>query len=165
MRGANQIQANGLLFGSRIQKDSVEPKIGEAEKQALELKQEKQEWFAKGGRIEQQDGNIIWKFMGDCHRDNDKPALIRANGDQEWWYIGKRHRDNGPAVVYANGDKEWWQNDRLHRENDLPAIEDVNGFRQWNIKGRRHRANGPAVIREDGKVEYWLDGVRQDYDI
>lgn len=27
--------------------------------------------------------------MENRHRDNDKPDIIRSNGDQEWWINGK----------------------------------------------------------------------------
>ena len=40
------------------------------------------------------------------HRDRDLPAIEYANGDKEWWFYGKRHRDNGPAVII--GDKQYW---------------------------------------------------------
>ena len=30
------------------------------------------------------------------------PSIIYPNGDKEWWFMGKRHRENGPAVIYGN---------------------------------------------------------------
>lgn len=36
----------------------------------------------------------------------------------------KRHRDNDqPAIIRANGTKEWWINNRRHRDNDKPTVE------------------------------------------
>jgi hypothetical protein len=76
---------------------------------------------------------IFRKANGERHRE-DGPAVIRANGDREWYQHGDLHREDGPAVERANGDKEWWANDVLHRED------------------------GPAVEHADGTVEYWIDG-------
>jgi hypothetical protein len=30
-----------------------------------------------------------WWFHGECHRDNDLPAIIYANGRQSWWVHGR----------------------------------------------------------------------------
>jgi len=71
------------------------------------------------------------------------------------------HRVDGPAVIAANGDQEWWQNDEPHR-TDGPAIERADGTRVWMILGAHHRDDGPAVEKADGTVEWWLDGNRFD---
>lgn len=59
-------------------------------------------------------GSIEWvNEVGDFHREEDKPAVIRANGSQFWVRNGKTHRDNDkPAVVYPNGEKEYWVHGR-----------------------------------------------------
>ena len=45
------------------------------------------------------------------HRDNDQPAVIRANGTKFWYQHGNLHRDNDqPAVIYADGYKAWYIN-------------------------------------------------------
>ncbi len=31
---------------------------------------------------------------------------------------GIRHCIDGPAVIYSNGDSEWWFEGKRHREND-----------------------------------------------
>jgi hypothetical protein len=41
----------------------------------------------------------------------DGPTVI-VWGDQFWGVNGKRHRTNGPAVIRLNGDHEWWVNGR-----------------------------------------------------
>ena len=64
----------------------------------------------------------------------DKPAIEWADGGQEFYKLGKRHRESGPAVIRANGDKEDYLNDQLHR------------------------TDGPAREYADGKVEYWREG-------
>ena len=47
------------------------------------------------------------------HRANG-PALIRANGDQFFYHMGKLSRDpnEGPAVILEDGTRQWW----LHGE-------------------------------------------------
>jgi len=66
----------------------------------------------------------------------DGPAVIRANGTQQWWLNGKRHREDGPAIIWSNGTQEYW------------------------INYKRHRVDGPAVIRANGKQEWWINGNR-----
>ena len=34
------------------------------------------------------DNNISWKIFEKLHSFNDKPAIIRANGTQEWYING-----------------------------------------------------------------------------
>ena len=36
-----------------------------------------------------------------------------ADGYQEWWLNGQRHRADGPAIVRADGTQEWWLNGQL----------------------------------------------------
>ena len=79
----------------------------------------------KGPAYEGKEG-IYFYINGFIHRDNDLPAAIYnkrkdwfqygirdefpaieyANGDKEYWILGKRHRENGPAVIY--GKKQYW---------------------------------------------------------
>src|SRR5690349_12346430 len=41
-----------------------------------------------------EDGDICYRFCGQLHRDNDLPAVIKANGTQKWYTRGQLHRDN-----------------------------------------------------------------------
>jgi len=59
------------------------------------------------------------------------------DGDKEWYYNGKLHRENGPAVEYADGDKEWWLNGEGHRE-DGPAIEYADVGKSWYLEGKQY---------------------------
>ena len=60
---------------------------------------------------------------GLLHRDNDLPAVIKANGYQEWRINGALHRDNDkPAIIYPDSSQEWYINGKRHRDNDLPAV-------------------------------------------
>jgi len=36
-----------------------------------------------------------------------------SDGTKAWFKNGQRHRKGGPAVVEADGDEEWWENDKL----------------------------------------------------
>ena len=83
------------------------------------------------------------------HRDNDKPAMVFANGRKEWWHYGRRHRETGPAIICEDGTKEWWFNGKLHRIA-APAIVHPNGGYEWYLHGNRHRDNDlPAVVTKD----------------
>lgn len=55
---------------------------------------------------------------------------------KEWYFNGKRHREDGPAVNYANGYKEWYFNGKLHRK-DGPAIEFLDGSKSWYLNGKK----------------------------
>ncbi len=58
-------------------------------------------------------GTKYWYKNGELHRDNDKPAVIWADGSLTWYKNGKLHRDNDkPAIIYANG-SEYWYTDGL----------------------------------------------------
>jgi hypothetical protein len=42
-------------------------------------------------------------------RERDQPAVIYANGVQEWYVDGKLHRDGDqPAIIWSNGDRQWY---------------------------------------------------------
>jgi hypothetical protein len=74
---------------------------------------------------------------GKFHREDDKPAVIFANGNQFWYVNGKRHRVGGPAVISHNGSQFWYLN------------------------GKRHRVDGPAIVCANGYTSYWLNGEYQ----
>ena len=81
---------------------------------------------------------------GKLHR-TDGPAIIYADGDQEWWVNGKPHRTDGPAVIYANGTKLWYING-----NNI--TEELN---QWmKNRGCYWSENNPW--NEDIKIEFLL---------
>lgn len=105
------------------------------------------------------------------------PAYLHADGTEQWFQGGIRHRVDGPAVrkndgvfifwkkdewyyddivLPANIRQEWWVNGKLHCV-DGPAIVTAQGTYQWIRDGKLHRETGPAVKREDGTVEWFLD--------
>ncbi len=106
------------------------------------------------------NGTQEWRQHGVRHRDNDLPATIYVDGSREWRRYGKIHRDNDlPAVIYADGRQCWYYHGELHRDNDLPAIICTNGTRKWYQHGKRHRDNNlPAVIYTSGTQEWYQYG-------
>ena len=80
---------------------------------------------------------------------------------------GPIHRLDGPAVVSADGTEDWYQDGKLHRDPDpetgeeLPAVIRPNGGKYWYKHGLLHRLDGPAVV-EPEQHEIWIkDGVWQ----
>ena len=78
---------------------------------ALEKDEKKEYWEYGQEYILQENGtkefyyNDYFDLSIKLHR-NKFPAIEYANGDEEWWFNGKRHRLDGPAVTY--GDKKFW---------------------------------------------------------
>jgi outer membrane lipoprotein-sorting protein len=131
------------------------------------------------------DGTEFWLNKDDVlHRENDKPAVIFADGTKLWIRNGKLHRDNGPAITYPdsmcasvediknmqeytvkidnNGTERWYNKDeKLHRDDDEPAAIYYDGTKYWYKNGKLHRENGPAAIFASGYEEYWVNGVLQ----
>ena len=110
-----------------------------------------------------EDGTVVY-YIGD-RRDNifhcaDGPAIKALNGDEEWYYEGVRHRDDGPAVKDRWGEY-WFSNGIVHRNRGLgPAVILKNGDHQYWNYGQLHREDGPAIVRADGTIEWYLFGQR-----
>ena len=71
------------------------------------------------------------------------PAVLLADGTNEWWINGKLHREDGPAIEYPNGDKFWYKNGKRHRE-DGPAFErsdEFNDFKMWCLNDKSYGYN------------------------
>jgi len=86
------------------------------------------------------------------HRE-DGPAVIRANGDMEWWIDGQLHREGAPAVIRSDA-SFWFCHHRCHRE-DGPAIERADGSKEWKFQDLPHREDGPCTIMGDGFERGW----------
>jgi hypothetical protein len=94
----------------------------------------------------------IWKIL------RNKP-IINEYGTQRWYSIKNQlHKKNGPAVIYANGTQEWWINERRHRI-DGPAYIRSDGYQEWYRNGEWHRTDGPAVTYYDGTQTWFIDGT------
>ena len=82
---------------------------------------------------------------------------VDANGTEEWYLDGKRHRKDGPAVENSNGYKAWHLDGKFHRE-DGPAIIYPNGDKYWYLNDELHRLDGPAIEWSDGDKWWYLNG-------
>ena len=156
-------RSHGL--GGYTKKDQGEPDICTERRIIYDLKEFTHSSFKNDDEPTgiREDGTKFWKNSKDqYHRDNDKPAVIYANGHKKWLVDGKLHRNNDkPAIVWADGSKEWWVDGQLHRENDQPATIWADGTKQWWVDGKCHRNNDqPAIIRADGSKEWWADDKR-----
>jgi hypothetical protein len=113
------------------------------------------EWWLDGHRarndgkptVTDATGNQEWHVKGKLHSKGDKPATISSNGTKTWYREGLIHRDGDkPAVEYADGRQEWFIAGQLHRNGDKPAIIYADGERRWFKHGELHRDGGkPAV--------------------
>ena len=94
------------------------------------------------------DGEKWWLINGKRHRENNLPAIIRKDGNEEYWINGEEY------LFHENGTKEFIDYyGRLSRVYGA-AVEYPNGDKEWWIDGKRHRLDGPAVIIGDKK--FWF---------
>lgn len=108
------------------------------------------------GKVTSQ-GTVLYKNdSGEFHRDNG-PAVVEADGQEEWYQNGKLHREDGPALKFGEDYQEWYQNDKLHRE-DGPATTHPGGTESWWQNGQRHREDGPAIVRSHREGDWYKNG-------
>lgn len=108
------------------------------------------------------------------------PAIIMPSGRKDWYYCGKRHREDCdecghilPAVIDSNGSKDWYYCGKRHREDCdelgyiLPAAIHTNGYKAWIYNGLIHREDCdergrrlPAVIYADGRKQWYHYGKK-----
>lgn len=72
-----------------------------------------------------EDGQQEWHKRGKRHREDDKPAMVGGDNSKVWYIDGKCGRLNKelPSRVLANGEMQWFYNDKLHRDGIFsPAI-------------------------------------------
>lgn len=66
---------------------------------------------------------MVRKYGTQRHRDDDKPAIICADGAQAWYVNNKLHREgNKPAAIYPNGEQEWYVNGERHRAGSFNSV-------------------------------------------
>lgn len=106
------------------------------------------------------NGSEAWFINNHPHRDGDEPAAIWGTGTKEYYKHGLRHRDDDkPAVIdERRNQREWWWKGRRHRE-DGPAII-MPHREEWWEHGGRHRIGAPAIYRTDEQMneEWWENG-------
>jgi hypothetical protein len=105
-----------------------------------------------------------WLHHDHTHRLGDLPALIEADGSQEYWVDGQLHRDDGkPAWISASGQGiGWWVDGRqFHPDPDQPACIAGDGMKTWfDSQGREHRLGDLPAISGPGQTSWLLHGVR-----
>ena len=99
-----------------------------------------------------------WFFNGRRHR-NEKPAVISPYC-KEWWVNGQRHREEKPAVELSNGEKEYW----VKGERYFLSFQENKTKEIFNIFGNLHNLHGPAVEYPNGDKEWWAYGQRHRLD-
>lgn len=91
-------------------------------------------WYYRQN-LDKQSHKTNW----DLHRDNDHPAIERANGTKIWFQYGKfKREEDKPTHEMFNGDKYWSKDELFHRERG-PAVILSNGTRKWYRSGVLHR--------------------------
>ena len=105
------------------------------------------------------NGSVHWLTRDGKRHRVDGPAVIWANGGEDWRQHGLLHRVGGPARTEP-GYEEWWQDGKRHRE-DGPAFTYPDGTQVWWQHNRMHRDNGPAVTHPDGSLEWWVNDERK----
>jgi hypothetical protein len=98
--------------------------------------------YSTHSEVENLVGRVyIYTTYDSKHRDDDQPAVLRANGTRCWYQHGLKHRGDGkPAKVAANGTQIWYWRGLKHRDDDQPAIIFSDGTRHWYQYGLIHAA-------------------------
>lgn len=110
------------------------------------------------------DGREDWYINGLIHRDGDLPAITTRDGYMAWYQYGYRQRDGEqPAVIYADGVLEWYQRGKYHRDGDKPALigqkNEKITLEAWYKNDRLHRTCGPASIDYlNNEISWAIDG-------
>lgn len=77
-----------------------------------------------------------------------------------WFNMGNVYRDNDrPAIIYANGTQIWLHNNIRGRKGDMPTIIKDDGTQIWCKNGLFHREGAPAVTRADLSEEWYENGI------
>jgi hypothetical protein len=88
---------------------------------------------------------------------SDEPHETTPEGDKKWYDDeGHLHRaDDKPALIKANGERIYFKHGVVHRDNNKPARIGANGAKWWYINGGLGRTDaGPVRISADGKFSY-----------
>lgn len=104
----------------------------------------------------------LWHLNDMIHRDGDKPAIIKNNGNNKYWFKkGKVHRDGDKPAVIKNMSKYWFKNDQQHRDGDKPAsitVTDDDCEYIWYVYNLKFRENNkPEKITNDQLV--WMHTI------
>jgi hypothetical protein len=102
----------------------------------------------------------MWFYAGELHRE-DAPAIIRADGIQEWYWHGQRHRNGDlPAIVFPDGIRmEYYKYGKWHRGGDLPAIIFDHRNMSWYKHGYLHRDGDQPAVLLNNDYEWYQNGL------
>ncbi len=71
-----------------------------------------------------------WMRKGDLHRSGDLPAIEWDYGLKEWWWKGRRHRNNNPARI-SDFCETWFFHGKPHRTGGGPVYNWKDEEREW----------------------------------
>lgn len=117
--------------------------------------------FSPNGKIEYFLAAFSEKMnsYGAVYYKENGPAVIQADGTQEYYVNGRKSRVGEPAVVGLNGYQEFWTNGVLGRKEG-PAIVYGDGGEDWIYDKVYHRKDGAARTFADGTKHYYYQGKR-----
>lgn len=73
------------------------------------------------------NNDLIYFKNGKYHRDNNKPAIIKPSGFEQYCVNDKLHRTDGPALIDANGYTYYFLNDIQYTEKDYyEKLKEIN---------------------------------------
>ena len=82
-------------------------------------------------------------------------AAAPEGTDNYGWIL---YREEGPAVIKADGTQEFYANGVKHRL-DAPSVVSPNGYQEFWTNGHLGRKDGPAIIYEDGNLQIVTNGI------
>lgn len=96
--------------------------------------------------------------LNDKYHAVGKPAILNAQGGEQWYEYGQRHREDGPAMSNPDGHQEYWLRGIVHRADGAARIF-ANGTKHWVQHNQLHREDGAAIEDATGKnTTYFLHG-------
>jgi len=91
-----------------------------------------------------------------------EPTILHANGKEEWYQRGIRHRSGAPAIIDGTTET-WYEWGKMHRVGGPAHITPF--VKQWYRDGQLHRTDGPAVehYSKDGSLNYAANYINGAY--
>ena len=96
------------------------------------------------GTPDTEPAGSIWHKYGLIHRENDLPAHVHDQCDEEWYCRGVKHRDSGGPAVVGHGCRVWYHRGEVHRGGGLPAVVYPGGRVVYYVRGVRQYRPCPA---------------------
>lgn len=103
-------------------------------------------WFINGAYGRPNDLPAIESPDGGKHWYIENPKRGGGFGQRD----AVEHRVGAPAVIRANGDQFWFRLGKLHRDDDLPAVELTDGTKKWFDTGKCLRVVIPKIQDSTG---------------